>query len=54
MLCGVKLDQGEAYDSLSVSLPLYSSPRDKDLAKDVQCMLEYTCLRNIITKAEVW
>ena len=28
--------------------------RDKDLAKDVQCMLEYTCLRNIISKTEVW
>ncbi|GAX77905.1 hypothetical protein CEUSTIGMA_g5347.t1 [Chlamydomonas eustigma] len=28
--------------------------KDKDLAKDVQCMLEYTCLKNIISKTEVW
>ncbi|KAG1671615.1 hypothetical protein FOA52_006846 [Chlamydomonas sp. UWO 241] len=28
--------------------------RDKDYAKDIQCILEYTCLRNIISRTEVW
>ena len=27
---------------------------DKDSAKDIQCILEYTCLRNIISRTEIW
>jgi hypothetical protein len=28
--------------------------RDKDAAKDIQCVLEYTTLRNITSKIEIW
>jgi len=38
--------------SLSVYL-VDENARDKDAAKDIQCMLEYTTLRNIISKSEV-
>ena len=37
--------------SLSVYLT-EENARDKDAAKDIQCVLEYTTLRNIISKSE--
>lgn len=33
---------------------LVSPCRDKDAAKDIQCVLEYTTLKSITSRVEVW
>lgn len=38
----------------SLSVYLAEDAHDKDAAKDIQCILEYTCLRNIISRTEIW
>ena len=29
-------------------------PPQRDLAKEIQCKLEYTTMRNVISRTEVW
>jgi hypothetical protein len=33
---------------------LGQASRDRDAAKDMQCLLEFTTMRNIISRSEIW
>jgi hypothetical protein len=33
---------------------LGQASRDRDAAKEVQCQLEYTTMRHIIARSEIW
>ena len=39
--------------SLTVCL-VEAAARDKEAAKDLQCLLEYTTMRNVISTSEIW
>ena len=49
----INLSKNIKTPSLTVHL-LGDASRDRELAKDAQCRLEYTALKNVVARTEIW